>query len=241
MSATRQQLNDPRLPPSPTTDDARLTTALWVSIDAVYRQILAHPFLTGLTDGTLDEAAFRFYAVQDAHYLDRFARALGLAAAKAPTTADVAMLTSHARDAIAVERSLHETFFAEFGLTSADIETTPLAPTTLAYTSYFLAVAATGTFAEALGALLPCYWIYWEVGKTLLERGSPNPLYQRWIATYGGDEFAATVRDVLALTNRIGAEIGPAERANVFRHFLASSRYEWMFWDASLKLESWPV
>ena len=64
-----------------------------------------------------------------------------------------------------------------------------------------------GSFAEALGAVLPCYWIYWEVGKALLERGSPDPLYRRWIDTYGGEEFAAVVRAVLELTDRLGPEL----------------------------------
>lgn len=213
---------------------------LWQAIAPIYDAILTHPFVRGLTDGTLDAAAFRFYAIQDAHYLDRFARALSVAAAKAPTSADVAMLNEHARDAIAVEKSLHESFFAEFGLAPAAVAATPLAPTTLAYTSYFLAVAHGGSFAQALGALLPCYWIYWEVGKTLLARGSPHPLYQRWIETYGGEEFAATVRDAIALMDRVGAELGPTERALVRDHFVTSSRYEWMFWEMGLRQEGWP-
>lgn len=220
---------------------APLTAELWQSITPIYEAILAHPFLQGMTDGTLDEAAFEFYAIQDAHYLDRFARALGVVAAKAPTPADVAMLTGHAREAIAVELSLHESFFAELGLSPVAIATTPLAPTTVAYTSFFLAVAHGGSFAQALAALLPCYWIYWEVGNALLERGSPHPRYQRWIETYGGDEFAATVRDVLALMDRVGAELGPAELALVREHFVMSSRYEWMFWEMGFRQEAWPI
>ncbi|MDP8972351.1 MAG: hypothetical protein M3N45_04060 [Actinomycetota bacterium] len=42
-----------------------------------------------------------------------------------------------------------------------------------------------------LGAVLPCYWIYWEVGQTLLEHGSPNPYYRKWIDTCGGEELQA--------------------------------------------------
>ncbi len=42
------------------------TGELWRSIEDIYAQILAHPFLTGLTDGTLPECSFRFYVLQDA-------------------------------------------------------------------------------------------------------------------------------------------------------------------------------
>ena len=35
---------------------------LFQRIAEIYQRILAHPFLTGLTDGKLAEDAFRFYA-----------------------------------------------------------------------------------------------------------------------------------------------------------------------------------
>ena len=68
------------------------------------------------------------------------------------------------------------------------------APTSLAYTSYLLATARGGSYAEGVGAVLPCYWIYWEVGKELLRRGSPDPRYQRWIDIYSGEEFGEVVQ-----------------------------------------------
>ena len=98
-----------------------------------------------------------------------------------------------------------------------------------------------GDYPEVLGAVLPCYWIYWEVGKALLERGSPNPLYKRWIDTYGGEEFGALVEGVLDLTNRICENLNPTQKARTMDAFVTTSRYEWMFWDAAWKLEGWPV
>jgi thiaminase/transcriptional activator TenA len=221
--------------------DPVLTDHLWQAIVPIYDAILAHPFLTGLTDGSLPAAAFRYYVVQDGLYLERYARALSLCAARVPEIAAVRMFNEHAAGAIAVEESLHESFFVDFGLSHAEIAATPLAPTNLAYCSYLLAVAHGGSFAEALGAVLPCYWIYWEVGKALIERGSPNPLYQRWIDTYGGETFAAIVQNVLDLTNRIGSGLGAADRRAMTEHFVATSRYEWMFWDAAFRLETWPI
>jgi thiaminase/transcriptional activator TenA len=217
------------------------TGALWRAIEPIYAAILAHPFLRGLTDGSLPAETFRFYAVQDALYLRDFARALSLAAARAPREEWIIMLNEHAAGALTVERTLHESFFADWGLSPEAVAATPLAPTNLAYTTYLLAVAYGRPFHEAIAALLPCYWIYWEVGKTLERAGSRDPLYARWIGTYASEEFGAVVRAVLACTDTLAAGLGADDRAAVHRHFVTTSRYEWMFWDMGWRRETWPV
>ena len=217
------------------------TDELWRSIAAIYAAILRHPFLRGLTDGSLPREAFRFYAVQDALYLREFARALSVAAARAPRDDWLVMFSEHAAGAIKVERALHEGFFREFGLGAAEVAATPLAPTNLAYTSYLLAVAYASPFAEAVAALLPCYWIYWEVGKALERAGSPDPLYARWIGTYASAEFGNLVRAVLDATNEIASRLPAAAQEPMRRHFLATTRFEWMFWEMGYRQESWPI
>jgi len=217
------------------------TRELWASMAPIYAAILRHPFLAGLTDGSLPRASFVFYAVQDALYLREFARSLALAAARAPEDDWIIMFSDHAANALRVERALHEGFFKELGLSPADVAATPLAPTNLAYTSYLVAVAYGAPYHEALAALLPCYWIYGEVGKALERAGSPDPLYARWIATYASEEFGAVVRAVLAATDAVAARLQPRERAAMQRHVLTTTRYEWMFWDMGWRREAWPL
>lgn len=217
------------------------TDELWASIEPIYAAILRHPFIAGLTDGSLPRGRFEFYAVQDALYLREFARALAIAGARAPKDDWIVMLAEHAAGSIRVERTLHEGFFREFELSAEAAAATPLAPTTQAYTDYLLAVAYSAPFHEALAALLPCYWIYWEVGKQLARVGSPDPLYARWIGTYDSPEFGAVVRAVLEATNEVAAQVGDAERAAMLSHFRTTSRYEWMFWDMGYRSESWPL
>src|SRR5262245_11081720 len=217
------------------------TSELWHGITPIYEAILRHPFLRGLTDGSLSRESFQFYAVQDALYLRDFARALSLTAARAPRDDWIIMFNEHAAGALKVERVLHESFFKDFGLTESAVNATPLAPTNLAYTSYLLAVAYGAPFHEAMAALLPCYWIYWEVGKVLERAGSPDPLYARWIGTYASDEFGDVVRAVLAATDETAATLDPGARAAMRRHFVTTSRYEWLFWDMGHRRETWPV
>jgi thiaminase (transcriptional activator TenA) len=127
------------------------------------------------------------------------------------------------------------------GIDPALGETAEAAPTTLAYVSYMLSSVRGGSFAEGVGTVLPCYWIYWEVGKELLRRGSPDPRYQRWIDSYGGEEFGGVVQAVIDVTDELGPGLGAAERDRVHRHFRTTSRYEWMFWDMGYRKEAWPV
>jgi thiaminase/transcriptional activator TenA len=89
--------------------------------------------------------------------------------------------------------------------------------------------------------VLPCYWIYREAGKELQRRGSPDPRYQRWIDTYGGQEFGAAVRAVLAVADEPGPVLAPRERERVHQHFRVTSRYEWMFWDMGYRKQTWPI
>jgi thiaminase (transcriptional activator TenA) len=217
------------------------TDELWQSIETIYAAIVRHPFLRGLTDGALPRESFRFYTVQDALYLREFARALSIAAARAPEDDWIIMFNEHAAGALRVERALHESFFREFGLSPEDVAATPLAPTNLAYTSYLLTVAYAAPFHEAITALLPCYWIYWEVGKELERAGSPDPLYARWIGTYASKEFGSLVRAVLDANDKTASRLQRAELDMMRRHFIVASRYEWMFWEMGYRRETWPI
>jgi thiaminase/transcriptional activator TenA len=215
-----------------------LTDDLWSDIESIYAEILQHPFVRGLIDGTLPRTAFRHFVEQDSLYLRDYARALALCGARAPHTSALRAFVEDAVGALAAEQEMLAGFGAELG--SEPLGELVL-PTTRAYTTHLLASAYGGSYAEAVGAVLPCYWIYARVGAHLLEKSSPDPLYARWIAAYGDESFQAVVRRVLELTDALGAEVSPVERDRVRERFVTSSRYEWMFWDAAWKGERWPV
>ncbi len=214
---------------------------LWKSIESVFAQILEHPFLKGLTNGTLDESSFRFYVVQDALYLRDFARGLAILGAKSPEDDWLVMFCEHAKTAIVVERALHESFFRDWGLTDVQVYSTPMAPTNLLYTSYLLRIAYERPFHEGIGAFLPCYWIYLEVGKALEREGSPNPIYQRWIDTYSSAEYEGVVRQVITAADKIAEKLTDSQREAMRQHFIMTSKMEWLFWDMGYRKEEWRI
>lgn len=217
------------------------TSRLWREIEPTYAAVLAHPFLAGLTDGSLDVDVFAHYVAQDVHYLREYARVLCLVGARAPTLTDTAMFARHCAEVLDVELALHAALLPDLGLDPADCAASPVTPTTRAYTSYLLATAYGGSFVDALAAVLPCYWIYARVGAELAERGSPDDRYQRWIDSYAAAEYLTTVAEVLELADRVGSTLSAAEETQARVHFATTARYEWMFFDAAYRREQWPV
>jgi thiaminase (transcriptional activator TenA) len=218
-----------------------LTAQLWAAAATIYSAILEHPFITGLADGSLERSSFQFYIVQDGHYLHGFARALALLAARAPTEAMTGLFARHTDAVITVERSLHSELLASLTTTRGDGSATGVAPTTLAYASYLLATCATESFADGVAAVLPCYWMYREVGRTLLSNSSPDPLYARWVDAYGSNDFDRAVGEMLELTDSIGIPLNARDRQSATDHFVITARYEWMFWDAAYRRLGWPL
>jgi thiaminase (transcriptional activator TenA) len=215
------------------------TVELWSAIGPVYSRTLEHPFLKGLSDGTLPRARFRFYLLQDAQYLRAYSQALNVLAAKAPREEWAITLSTHAVDALRTERQLHESILRSYGVTEKQMREAKVAPSNLAYTNHLLATAYQRPFGEALAAMLPCYWIYREVGKELKKRGSSNPHYRRWIQQYADPAYGQAVEQVLAMMNQEARGMSSASRARAVELSVTSAHYEYMFWDMAWREEQW--
>lgn len=212
----------------------------WEGSLPVYEAILEHPFLAGLTDGTLPRERFVFYLIQDAAYLRDFARALEVVAEKAPREEWAALLRTHARETLDEEVKMQEEIFRRYGVSERQQRETPRAPDAFAYTRFLLAAVHEGSFGEGMAALLPCYWIYWEVGRELARKGSPEPAYQQWIDAYSSEAYGQAVRQVIGMVDEWAAAASDEERARMSEVFAIGSRYEWMFWNAAWERQEWP-
>ena len=207
----------------------------------IYETIRTMPFNAQLASGSLSEARFKHYITQDAHYLIGFGRALTLAAAKAPDPECVVQFAKAAEGALVVERALHGSFFKQYGITPQVFAQTPLSPACHHYVSYLLATAYAEPYEVLLGALLPCFWIYAEVGHDIHTRAAAANPYQAWIDTYAGDDFHAAVRAVIAATDVAAAGVAASLNARMHAAFTRAAQLEWMFWDSAFRLETWPV
>jgi thiaminase/transcriptional activator TenA len=213
----------------------------WSETRALYGRILELPFNRELAAGTLAEERFRFYMIQDALYLTQYARALAIVSARAPAIEDMQFFAKAAETALVVERALHGGFFARFGIDPANAATADPSPTCYGYTNFLLATALQDGYAALTAAVLPCFWIYWEVGKhiaAVAEAGNP---YQAWIDTYSDPGFGEAVKTAIAIADRAAEAASATERHVMLDKFKRSAQYEWMFWDSAYRREAWPV
>ncbi len=214
----------------------------WQNIGKVYQNILEMPFVKELEAGSLDKQIFQHYMIQDGIYLGEFARVLAIISAKAPQPDIQLQFAESVREAIVVERMLHESFFAEFGIKVQDALATSPSPTCLNYTNFLIATAYQFDFAIAVAAVLPCFWIYLEVGKHIYQQANSkaNP-YQKWIDTYIDADFEASVNYVIQIADREAEQASIKQLELMERVFYRASQLEWMFWDSAYHLEQWKI
>jgi thiaminase (transcriptional activator TenA) len=213
----------------------------WQRIGPIYGAILELPFNRELAAGTLSRERFTFYMLQDASYLSYFARALAVTAARAPDNDALIQFAGSAREAVVVERALHEGFFRQYGISPAEAAAAEPSPTCAHYTHYLLGLGYNAPYEVSVAALLPCFWIYWEVGKHLLGTAAADNPYQDWIDTYADEAFADGVRKVIRIADQIAEAASPTVRDQMFGAFVRASQLEWMFWDSAYRLERWPI
>jgi thiaminase/transcriptional activator TenA len=203
---------------------ARLREAAAPIWDAAH----AHPFVRGLGDGTLDEAAFRTYIRQDYVYLIDYGRLLALGAARAPRLDWMRRFAGLAQAVLEIEMELHREFAARWGVTTEQLEAEPAAPATAAYCDFLLRTAALGDFGELAAAVAPCMWSYAEIGTALADRATSDR-YREWIDLYASAEFGE-----LAVWARSLVDEADGDEARMTAAFVSSSRHELSFWDAAL-------
>ncbi len=215
---------------------AKWSDEAWAAISPLFRRITGHPFLTGLTEGTLPRENFHFYLTQDALYLNDFSKALAGVAVKSQDQSVTEAFLNFAAGAFAVELELHRSYL---GRIDPAAEPTP---SCLLYTSFLHRQLALAPLPVAVAAVLPCFRIYQAVGEHILAQPRrPHNPYQSWIDTYGGEEFAKSAASAIAIADSFADETAPALRPAMTRAFVLCSKMEWMFWDSAWRMETWPV
>jgi len=198
----------PTINNQPATNNQQMTISnqLWEANQDIAQACLLHPFVQGIAYGTLPSAKFAYYVGQDAFFLEAFARAYSVAAAKAPDWE--AFMTFHDLAAgVLQELRLHEGYATKWGV---DLRSVQPGATTRHYTDFLLATAWGGDVGLIATAMSPCMRLYAFLGEKLAEDGIGEHQYIDWIRTYSSSDFLSLVQQLESLVDRFATASTPA-------------------------------
>ncbi|ATG50951.1 bifunctional hydroxymethylpyrimidine kinase/phosphomethylpyrimidine kinase [Brachybacterium vulturis] len=207
------------------------TAALWAAGSSLAAQVADSGFVRALVDGSLPGPAFDVYLAQDALYLARYSRALAALAEASTTASGRTFWAESSRSCLTVEAELHRSWLSA----EPAEDDTALSPVTSAYTDFLLRHALGSPTPVVAAAVLPCFWLYAQVGGELAEIAPGHP-YAAWLETYRDPGFVEGVQGALGEVERELAAASPVRRAAAARAFLLACRHELEFFEQARRL-----
>lgn len=204
-----------------------LSEKAWNRSRPVVDAIKSHPFNQALANGNLALDKFAYYIEQDTLYLQDFARCHAMIAAKSPLEHVRSFLRYSDYTFIAEQEVVHHFFRKTFQFK----ETGLITPATLCYTSFLLKVCFAEPVEIAIAAILPCFWVYREVGLSIVTHASINNPFARWIETYAGEDFGKSVKEAIDIFDTVGSKTTIAIQSRMLDAFYKSTVLEWHFWN----------
>lgn len=202
-------------------------------------KIYTLPFNQELANGTLPLEKFTFYLAQDALYLADYSKALALTAGRLPHNHQTELFIQFAMDAMKAERELHLNTLKKYAVA------VPLkseqSPFCFMYTNYLLRMAHSAPVEEAVASLLPCFWVYQQVGQWALAKKTANNPYQDWIDLYASPEFNTSVDLAINTLNELGEIASAHTKKNMLAAFQRATQLEYCFWQGAYAQETFPV
>ena len=175
-------------------------TQLWDAHQPLAKACLNNAFVQGIGDGSLPKAKFAYYVGQDSFFLDSFARAYSVCAAKAPDTSAFGVFHGLA-GGVLEELKLHSGYAENWGV---DLSQVTPGVTTRRYVDFLVATAWSQEIGVTAAAMAPCMRLYAYLGQQLAKDGVPDHAYSDWIKTYSEGFFEELARQLESLLEQYG-------------------------------------
>ena len=215
-------------------------TAFWDTLMEenlpVYERCLQTDFLRQMGDGSLPEACFKGYIVDDSLYLREYAKVFAWGMLKATDMETIRTYYSLLAFVNEGEGATRLRYLARYGLTDEKIQSLPLRPENLAYTQTMLTAAREGQGeAECMMACLPCMFSYGWIFQRLIERfpGVKDTPYWPLVRDYADPAYRDACERWISFTEKVCRGLTPARRQRCREIFLACSVHELHFWEMS--------
>ena len=208
---------------------------VWKKSRKIYEAILGLEFLKELADGSLDNNVFGRYIAQDEIYLKNYYHQMNMLADMMESTDDKELFIAFAKSGMEGEKALHDMLIDRYGI-ETEVEPSKV---TSDYNAHICEGIATGDLCIALASVLPCMWIYNQVGLHILNHSKleGNP-FKEWILEYGQEEFTTGVNKVLKMVDGWASKTDKQTREKMDYYYLKAALYEYAFWDYGYNADS---
>lgn len=217
----------------------RFTDQLKDATKVSWEMSLNHPFVQGIVKGDLPLEVFKNYIMQDIYYLKHYGKVHAFAAAHSDDFHVAASLAEKAKNTAEAELTVHKEHADILNITQEEIDNFKPAPTAYAYTSHLYRASLSGSLAQIVAAMLPCYWLYADIGMTYKDAKPGKEIYQNWLNTYASDWFQDSTREMIDLLDKLVEQLGEVEKEKVKEQFIIAKEYELAFWEMSYTFETW--
>ena len=200
----------------------------WRVVQPLFKKICEHPFQSQMAEGTLSEDVFKIYLQQDSIYLSNYSKEMLMFADMVDDKDLKERFKIFAEDSMVAEKGLHQQLMSEFGIKGAD----PL-PVTVEYMNHTRQYLDKGDIFLSLASILPCMWIYNEVGHYVQKRakgGKSNPFHS-WIECYSSEMMDNGAPVMRELIDRLAEKETSKRKALMRSVFIRGCELEYEFWD----------
>ena len=189
-------------------------------------------FNVGLMQGTLPVEQFKRYLQQDIIYIANYGEEMEMLSAMLHDGEQKALFSRLATDAVESEKSLHTMLSERFGV----VEGVQMADVTREYMAHTRRYVDDGNVELSLAALLPCFWVYAELGRFMLKgcKCNNNPYFD-WINTYSSSFMEECVDVISVICDKFAQNSSAAVRAEMLQAFIRSVQFEEDFFNHAVQ------
>lgn len=200
----------------------------------IWEQCMKTSFLVNMENGTLDEACFKGYIVDDSLYLREYAKVFAWGIVNAQDMDAMRTFYSFLSFVNEGEGSTRLQYLHRYGLKDEEVQKLPQRPENKAYTDCMIEGAKLGV-PECMMASLPCTLSYGWIFKIMLERFPHvrDSVYWPMIQDYAQEDYEVICRKWVDFANKVCENL-PEERLNqCMEIFRKCSVHELHFWEMS--------
>lgn len=204
------------------------TESAWEAASPVIHEIYHHPFVQGLKDGSLPLSTFIHYLEQDMVYLKNYGEEMEMLSQLMPVEPMRRLFSDIAANGVQAEKELHQ-FLAD---TWKVYPAKEISASTQGYMNFTRHYLETDDAALAIAALLPCFWVYNEVGHFIADTPlTENHPYKAWIQTYESDEMDGIVEQVKDFANQLAQSCSLEKQVQMQQIFIEATQWEYNFFN----------